>query len=46
MVELKSGVAKDELYVVDVRTPNECADGRIAAKRWVNVPVEELGVYV
>nr|CAB3267320.1 thiosulfate sulfurtransferase/rhodanese-like domain-containing protein 3 [Phallusia mammillata] len=41
--DFKKAVEKDEVYVVDVRTPEECAEGRIMAKRWVNVPVQEFG---
>ena len=37
--EFKKAIDNDEVYVVDVREPFEVAEGRVPAKRYVNVPI-------
>nr|XP_039251556.1 rhodanese domain-containing protein CG4456-like [Styela clava] len=40
--ELKYGVENDKFLVIDVRRPDEVAEGRMKAKRYVNIPVQEF----
>ena len=37
--ELKTAIENDDVYVVDVREPSEVKEGRIAAKRYINMPI-------
>jgi len=37
--EFKSAIEKDEVYVIDVREPYEVENGRVPAKRYVNIPL-------
>lgn len=40
--EFESAVMKDEIQVIDVRTAEEVEGGHVPAKRYINIPVQEL----
>jgi len=42
---LKSRISEDDVVVIDVRDPDQVeSSGKIEAKRWLNIPLVEVGV--